>query len=61
MLSEVEFRIIAEAIQSDFLKVAENRVVVSREEYHQIGEGGIRFRVDFIFVDAAVRVLRGHY
>lgn len=59
MLSEVEFRIIAEAIQSDFLKVAENRAVVSREGYHQIGEaigvmpagfgGGISFRVDFVF------------
>jgi hypothetical protein len=57
MLSEVEFRIIVEAMQSDFLKVAESRVVASREGYHQIGEaigvmpagfeGGIRVWVYF--------------
>jgi len=38
MLSEVEFRAIVGAIQSGLLRVAEGRVVASREGYHQIGK-----------------------
>jgi hypothetical protein len=59
MLSEVEFRVIVGAIQSGFLRVAESRVVASREGYRQIGEdigvmpagfeGGIRVWVYFWF------------
>ena len=59
MLSEVEFRVIVGAIQSGFLRVAESRVVASREGYHQIGEaigvmpagyeGGIRVWLYFWF------------